>query len=55
MRPVTDDFLLNMAEVSASLIGLFLAGVFFYVETGLRRLNRGRDVFEPYLRAGIRM
>jgi hypothetical protein len=55
MRPVTDGFLLNMAEVSATLIGLFFVGVFFYVESGLRRLERVRAVFEPYLRAGTRI
>jgi hypothetical protein len=55
MRQVSDAFLLNMAEVSASLIGLFLVGVFFYVETGLRRSGRAREVFEPYLRAGTRI
>jgi hypothetical protein len=55
MRHVSDAFLMNMAEVSATLIGLFLVGVFFYVETGLRRLDRERDVFEPYLRAGTRI
>lgn len=55
MRPVSDEFLLNMAEVSASLIGLFLVGVFFYLETGRRRLHDTRQVFEPYLRAGIRI
>jgi hypothetical protein len=32
MRDVSDGFLMNMAEVSASLIGLFLVGVFFYIE-----------------------
>jgi hypothetical protein len=55
MRQVSDAFLLNMAEVSASLIGLFLVGVFFYVETGLRRAGRARDAFEPYLRSGTRI
>ena len=55
MRPVTDAFLLNMAEVSATLIGLFFVGVFFYVDSGLRRLERVRAVFEPYLRAGTRI
>ena len=55
MRPVTDAFLLNMAEVSATLIGLFFVGVFFYVNTGLRRLEHVRAVFEPYLRAGTRI
>ena len=55
MRPVTDAFLLNMAEVSATLIGLFFVGVFFYVDSGLRRLEHVRAVFEPYLRAGTRI
>jgi hypothetical protein len=55
VRQVSDAFLLNMAEVSATLIGLFLVGVFFYVETGLRRWDHTREVFEPYLRAGTRI
>jgi hypothetical protein len=55
VRPVTDAFLLNMAEVSATLIGLFFVGVFFYVDSGLRRLEHVRAVFEPYLRAGTRI
>jgi hypothetical protein len=42
MRDVSDAFLLNVAEVSATLLGLFLVGVFFYVEIGLgRRLEPG--------------
>ena len=45
----------HMAEVSATLIGLFLVGVFFYVETGFGRLDRVRTAFEPYLRAGTRI
>ena len=55
MRRVPDSFLLNMAEVSSTLIGLFLVGVFFYVETGFRRWDRSREVFEPYLRSGTRI
>lgn len=55
MRQVSDAFLLNMAEVSATLIGLFLVGVFFYVETGFRRLEHVREVMEPYIRAGTRI
>jgi hypothetical protein len=52
---VTDDFLLNVAEVSATLIGLFLVGVFFFVETGFRRLGAAREIHEPYFRAGTRI
>jgi hypothetical protein len=55
MRQVSDAFLLNVAEVSATLIGLFLVGVFFYAETGFRRLADGRDVVQPYFRAGTRI
>ena len=56
MRPVSDSFLLLMAEVSATLIGLFLVGVFFYVETGFRRLGaEARVVFVPYFRASTRI
>jgi hypothetical protein len=55
MREVSDAFLLNMAEISAGLIGLFLVGIFFYMETGLRRAGPAREVFEPYLRSGTRI
>ena len=55
MREVSDDFLLNMAEVSAALIGLFMVGVFFFVDTGLRRLDRARGIVEPYFRASTRI
>ena len=55
MREVSDAFLLNMTEISAGLIGLFLVGVFFYVETGFRRSGAARRVFEPYFRAGTRI
>lgn len=55
MRDITDEFLLHVAEYSATMIGLFLVGVFFYMETGLRRWGNAREVFEPYLRAGVRI
>ena len=55
MRPVEDAFLLNMAEVSSTLIGLFLVGVFFYVESGLQRGDRTPTMSQPYLRAGTRI
>lgn len=56
MREVSDQFLLLMAEVSGTLIGLFLVGVFFYVETGFRQLDPAtREVFVPYFRAGTRI
>jgi hypothetical protein len=50
MREVSDDFLLNMAQVSSALVGLFLVGIFFYADTGFRRTVRARNALEPYLR-----
>ncbi|MCI0632596.1 MAG: hypothetical protein L0206_01555 [Actinobacteria bacterium] len=55
MRQVSDGFLLNMAEVSGALVGLFLVGVFFFVETGLGQLGSSREVVAPYFRAGTRI
>jgi hypothetical protein len=55
VRQVSNVFLLYMAEISASLIGLFLVGVFFYIESGLRTLHGEREVFASYVRAGIRV
>jgi heme/copper-type cytochrome/quinol oxidase subunit 2 len=55
VQEVSDAFLLNVAEVSATLIGLFIVGVLFYVETGFRRLGSARATFEPYFRSGTRI
>jgi hypothetical protein len=55
VRQVTDDFLLNMAEVTATLIGLFLVGVFFYMEGALHRRSTPVAMTQPYLRAGTRI
>ena len=55
MKPVSDDFLLNVAGVSGALVGLFLVGVFFFVETGLGRLRSSRTILEGYFGAGTRI
>jgi hypothetical protein len=55
MRPVSDELLLNVATIAATLLGLLVVGVFFYVETGLRRLEHAREVFEPFIRAAARL
>jgi hypothetical protein len=55
MRDVSDAFLLNMAEVSSALVGLFLVGVFFYVETGFRRSGGATNIVEPYFEAATRI
>lgn len=51
MDPVPDSFLIAVAEISAALIGLFLVGMIFYIQTGFDRLERSRPVVEPYFRA----
>jgi hypothetical protein len=55
MREVSDFFLLNMAEVTAAFTGLFLIGVFFFVETGMLRRHDSSEVLEPYFRSGTRI
>lgn len=50
-----DAFLLLVAEVSAALIGLFLVGMIFYIQTGFGQLERSRVVVEPYFRASTRI
>lgn len=52
MRHVSDGFLLQLAEISAGLIGLFLVGVFFYVE---RRDGRSDPAVDRYFRASARI
>ena len=54
MQPVSDTFLLTMAEVSAALIGLFIVGMFFFVETGFRRTPNAALV-QPYFRSSTRI
>lgn len=51
MDPVSNEFLIALAEISAALIGLFLVGMIFYIQTGFDRLERSRSVVEPYFRA----
>jgi hypothetical protein len=51
MLPINDDFLLHIAEVAASLVGLLIVGVFLYIETGVLRGARLRSVELPCIRA----
>jgi uncharacterized membrane protein YoaK (UPF0700 family) len=55
VQPVSDDFLLTMAQVSATLIGLFLVGVFFFVEGPLRVRSSTSAISRQYLRSGTRI
>ncbi|GAA4162720.1 hypothetical protein GCM10022251_44230 [Phytohabitans flavus] len=56
MRPVTDELLLGIAGVAATVIGLFLVGVLFFVEGGMRGPAReGRAELWRYMRSGTRI
>jgi hypothetical protein len=55
MREVSDAFLLNIAEVTAALVGLFLVGIFFFVETGMHRRLRDSEAVAAYFRSGTRI
>jgi hypothetical protein len=39
VQPISDAFLINISEISATLVGLFVVGVFFYAESGFRQLH----------------
>ena len=53
---MTDELLLGIAGVSATVVGLFLVGAFFYVEAGMRQQDgRARAAMAPYMRAGTRI
>jgi hypothetical protein len=56
VRPVTEGVLMGIAGAAATVIGLFLVGVFFYVEAGLRQpAGPTRAALRPYMRAGVRI
>jgi enamine deaminase RidA (YjgF/YER057c/UK114 family) len=53
---VTEGLLLGIAGVSATVVGLFLVGAFFYVEAGMRQQDgQARAAMQPYMRAGTRI
>ena len=49
-----NEFLLGVAGISATLIGTFIVGVFFYIDTDLHRLLMATDAADRYLRSGVR-
>lgn len=55
MRPISDEFLLNMAEISAALVGLFLVGMLFFIDIGFRRVTHHREDVEHYFRSSTRI
>jgi hypothetical protein len=48
------EFLLGVAGISATLIGTFIVGVFFYIDTDLHRVMMATDAADRYLRSGVR-
>lgn len=50
----SSDFLLGVAGISATLIGTFIVGVFFYLDTDLHRLMMASDAADHYLRSSVR-
>lgn len=55
MAPVSESLLLTLAQIAATLIGLLLVGVFFYVETGFRRLTAFHLEAGAFLRATTKL
>ncbi len=49
--PVSDAFLIDVAGISATLVGLFLVGMILYIQAGFERTERSRSVVEPYFRS----
>ena len=54
MRINEYEFLLGVAGLSATLIGTFIVGVFFYIDTDMHRVLMASDAADRYLRAGVR-
>jgi hypothetical protein len=54
MNPISETFLLTVAQVSATLLGLLMVAAFFYVETGLRRVSTHVPEARSYLRSATK-
>ena len=52
---VSEGLLLTVAQIAATLIGLLLVGMFFYVETGFRRLTTVQVRAGAFLRATTKL
>ena len=55
MSSVSDGFLLTVASMAAGLAGLFLVGVFFFIDTGFRQVTQARKAFVEYFRSGTQI
>ena len=54
MRIGVGEFLLGLAGVSATLLGTFIVGVFFYIDSDLHRRLSASESADLYARSGIR-
>ena len=52
MTGISDGFLLTIAQIAATLIGLLLVGALFFAETGLRQLGRSAPAAASYFSSG---
>jgi hypothetical protein len=52
VKPVSEAFLLQVAGITASLLGFFVVGIFFYVQRGL--FPRAAQVAQQYMQAATR-
>ena len=55
MASVSEGLLLTVAQIAATLIGLLLVGMFFYIETGFRRLTTVQAEAGAFLRATTKL
>lgn len=52
---VSEGLLLTVAQIAATLVGLLLVGMFFYLETGFRRLTTVQIEAAAFLRATTKL
>ncbi|HSK97550.1 MAG TPA: hypothetical protein VK891_13100 [Euzebyales bacterium] len=55
VAPVSEGLLLTIAQIAATLIGLLLVGMFFYLESGFRRLTTLHVEAGAFLRAAVKL
>ena len=53
MLMTAHELLLGIAGIAATLIGTFIVGVFFYIDTDLHRRLMESDAADRYLRSGV--
>lgn len=54
MNEVDQEFLLGLAGVSATLLGTFIVGVFFYIDSDTHRRSASSEAADMYFRSAVR-